>query len=168
NITVAQAVAIYTCNPCFFSSIFGWLNTINHAVPGAFYVPSACTVIIHLYSACKISTSTTLSRNQSQSKRFTSPAKQTINLEKPVHIIPGNKTAKRLLKLLPPQMFTAYKILKFISGFVTLCVFGQVKEVTKIKGPTLLPDLRPLARTTKLPPFLNYGQWTAFATTPSG
>ncbi|TLD03617.1 uncharacterized protein PgNI_11646, partial [Pyricularia grisea] len=63
-------------------------------------------------SASRASTSTTISRNQSQSQRSTIPAKRTIDLltlEKPIHIVPGNNSAKKLLELLPPDVHGVHK-----------------------------------------------------------
>ncbi|ELQ33312.1 hypothetical protein M0657_011427 [Pyricularia oryzae] len=89
--------------------------------------------------ASRASTSTTISRNQSQSQRSTSPAKRTIDLltlEKPIHIVPGNNSAKKLLELLPPDVHGLHTTLQSISGLVTPCIPGQVQEeVTGIEGP---------------------------------
>ncbi|KAI6306923.1 hypothetical protein MCOR29_009904 [Pyricularia oryzae] len=201
NITATHAATICTCNSC--SIIFGWLETINHAVVGAQptppsppgslsrsasppkrrriqeydrdpskgpafdsdltpravrgndHPPSSSSANPNpnrtpfkfhpvappssTSSASKTSTSTTISRNQSQSQRSTSPTKRTIDLltlEKPIHIIAGNHSAKKLLKLLPPDIHGLYRTLQFINGLVTPCVPGQVqKKVMGIEGP---------------------------------
>ncbi|KAH9427430.1 hypothetical protein MCOR02_012062 [Pyricularia oryzae] len=92
-------------------------------------------------SASRASTSTTISRNQSQLQRSTNPAKRIINLmtlEKPIDIVPGNNSAKIMLELLPPDVHGLHKTLQSISGLVTPCIPGHVqKEVTGMEGPML-------------------------------
>ncbi|TLD17028.1 uncharacterized protein PgNI_02075 [Pyricularia grisea] len=158
--TATQATAICTCKSCLI--VLGWLDTIDDAVVGvqptppllpqcldrdpsdrlpfAFHPPAPPWAIS---STARASTSTTISRNKSQSQRSTSPVYQWIYHA--AHSWPGARRVKRHTNSSGTHAYIYYHVVNqvgiapvFVPPVRVLCP-DQVLDAKIDLAPSLTP-----------------------------